>query len=254
MQSEITTVNLSAQPVSYVCPQCQVDNRPSAKYCRKCGIPRIEKEATVEVAVTDQSFEQGGNQFEQYLEPSLDQNADQRLDQGFYQTTDRCCDNNLPTNADLIITPDEQASPKLILSSDLGITSQIATEPCVVSDTTSIFSNIVWETTPQVVPEQAITQRQCASCQTRIRMTDKYCIWCGTKQPASTSLEFKTCSFCLVPIPAKAGYCSLCGITVEANYNQEGTARSINTNEIGSISRDTTEEPVFHYEDDWLRR
>lgn len=40
--------------LAFICPQCQVENRSNAKYCRKCGQPRAHLEKTAEaVAATD---------------------------------------------------------------------------------------------------------------------------------------------------------------------------------------------------------
>jgi hypothetical protein len=285
MQSETTIVNLNAQAAAYVCPECQAESRATAKYCRKCGIARIENsvvaspaeqfapEANFETIKLDYSHVEAIATLSETTtdcnsEPS-DQSNDQSDDQIAEQVTVQIVQSDPVRVPELVVVEDEGFRSKLVLSSDLGITSQIATDPNIVaivagsqsqqsnSPESAIVSNVVLETSLQAVPEKPITQRQCASCQTRIRLSDKFCIWCGTKQPASTSLEFKTCSFCLVPIPTKAAFCSLCGITVEANYNQESAQQNDqqeDPSENSPSQKDTTEEPVFFYEDDWLTK
>lgn len=52
---------------------------------------------------------------------------------------------------------------------------------------------------------------QCISCETSIRALDKFCIWCGEKQPDRTPPQMKRCAECKTQLPVTANFCFVCG-------------------------------------------
>lgn len=52
---------------------------------------------------------------------------------------------------------------------------------------------------------------QCISCETSIRALDKFCIWCGEKQPDRTPPQMKRCAECKTQLPVNANFCFVCG-------------------------------------------
>ncbi len=55
------------------------------------------------------------------------------------------------------------------------------------------------------------TAPQCVSCGTSIRALDKFCIWCGEKQPERSPPQMKRCADCKTQLPVSANFCFVCG-------------------------------------------
>lgn len=51
----------------------------------------------------------------------------------------------------------------------------------------------------------------CVSCATSIRALDKFCIWCGEKQPDRSPPQMKRCAECKTQLPVTANFCFVCG-------------------------------------------
>ncbi|GEM_PF-3306564 len=51
----------------------------------------------------------------------------------------------------------------------------------------------------------------CASCGASIRARDKFCIWCGEKQPSRVPPPMKRCPECRTELPVDANFCYVCG-------------------------------------------
>ena len=56
----------------------------------------------------------------------------------------------------------------------------------------------------------------CPSCGSSVRALDKFCIWCGQKQPERMPMETKRCPDCGTTLPVAANFCFACGHDVEA--------------------------------------
>jgi hypothetical protein len=64
--------------------------------------------------------------------------------------------------------------------------------------------------------EQAPRSRPtCPSCGSNVRSLDKFCIWCGQKQPERMASESKRCPDCGMVLPVAANFCFACGHDVE---------------------------------------
>jgi hypothetical protein len=55
----------------------------------------------------------------------------------------------------------------------------------------------------------------CPSCGSNVRSLDKFCIWCGQKQPERMASESKRCPDCGMVLPVAANFCFACGHDVE---------------------------------------
>jgi hypothetical protein len=51
----------------------------------------------------------------------------------------------------------------------------------------------------------------CPECASYVRALDKFCIWCGAKQPQRIPPEMKKCPKCETQLPARANFCFVCG-------------------------------------------
>jgi len=117
----------------FICPSCQTENRETAKFCRKCGLPRDEAQPET-------------------------------------------------------VAPEPQPVP----------------EPELIAE-------------PEPEPEPAPPRRAvptCPSCGANVRLADKFCIWCGEKQPQRTRVKMKRCPDCRTQLPLKANFCFVCGADV----------------------------------------
>ncbi len=61
----------------------------------------------------------------------------------------------------------------------------------------------------------------CSSCGTTIRAQDKFCIWCGARQPDRAPPEVKHCPACRTQLPLKANYCYVCGADVSPHQRRK---------------------------------
>jgi len=52
---------------------------------------------------------------------------------------------------------------------------------------------------------------QCPECRTMLRATDKFCCWCGARQPERSIPYMKLCLECNALLPGKANFCCVCG-------------------------------------------
>jgi RNA polymerase subunit RPABC4/transcription elongation factor Spt4 len=60
---------------------------------------------------------------------------------------------------------------------------------------------------------------QCPECSTMLRATDKFCCWCGERQPERSIPYMKLCLVCNALLPGKANFCCVCGSSV-TNFNR----------------------------------
>lgn len=113
----------------YICTACQTENRPSAKFCRRCG-----------------------------------------------QTRDIAAPETKPAAS----TAAQKPAPELALS------------------------------TPSEAP-RAAGRPSCPNCRSNIRLSDKFCIWCGARQPQKVKAPIKSCPDCQTQLPMSANFCYVCG-------------------------------------------
>jgi len=161
----------------FICPECQTENRPSAKFCRKCG-----QERPAGVA--------GGGDIPETGDAGVDAagTAERSDDAGLVQA---------PAHAHKEMT--ESAEPGR------------AEEPSAEG------SNVVsFPGGEAVMPEpQAQPQRHggptCPACASNVRLSDKFCIWCGERQPQRARPKMKRCSECRTLLVLSANFCYVCG-------------------------------------------
>jgi hypothetical protein len=70
------------------------------------------------------------------------------------------------------------------------------------------------QTTQPEVAAEAASYPHCPACRTMLRATDKFCCWCGDKQPDRSIPYMKMCLECNALLPEKANFCCVCGAQV----------------------------------------
>lgn len=150
----------------FICPDCQVQNRSDAKFCRKCGRSRVDLERAVVTTPQPEVAEAHT--------PSNGKN-------GEHEATEK--------NEALVTENTEQAAPE---------NNQVVAEP-----------------------KPDFSTPECPSCYTALRVTDKYCCWCGEPQPNRVLPFMKLCLDCNTLLPEKANFCYSCGTDVGYNSRRK---------------------------------
>ena len=195
----------------YICPMCQAENRPTAKFCRKCGSSRpAEPSADVSVAVSattaveEKPGGNGGSETGKFEADASDELVEE-------------------------ITEEEVAAE----ASQAGLIAQDATMRPGSRETesgeqdsanTSSGDKASAGQSPEAADEpaaQVVAPRRggptCQSCGAHIRVLDKFCIWCGERQPERSPVPMKRCSDCRTQLPMTANFCFACGNDVGAH-------------------------------------
>jgi hypothetical protein len=66
----------------------------------------------------------------------------------------------------------------------------------------------------------------CPACGSNVRATDKFCIWCGERQPMRVMPKMKRCSECRAQLPMTANFCYVCGSDVGPHHRRKVRAPS----------------------------
>ena len=148
----------------FICPDCQVQNRSDAKFCRKCGRSRIDLERAV---ITEP-------------EPEVLE-AEAAAGNGKNGEHDAIATNEVPISENKE-QPVEQ---------------------------------------PDLPSQPDFSTPECPSCYTALRVTDKFCCWCGEPQPNRVLPFMKLCLDCNTLLPEKANFCYSCGTDVGYNSRRK---------------------------------
>jgi hypothetical protein len=207
----------------FVCPLCQVENRATAKFCRRCGKTRAELDiitksndstsavtpseidvpaqpqepvpADQEAAAAPLAFVYAGPET-----PIQAQTADQRSpDMG---ASSEPAAQPSGSEADVLTSPaDVLTSEANVLTSEADVQ---AFDADVSTSDDAAPNNFGRQTYVYDSPE-------CPSCHSGLRVTDKFCSWCGESQPNRLYPDLRVCPGCDQRLPYRANYCFSCG-------------------------------------------
>ncbi|HEY9869831.1 MAG TPA: zinc-ribbon domain-containing protein, partial [Candidatus Obscuribacterales bacterium] len=214
----------------FVCPSCQTENRPTAKFCRKCGLPRpaaaesesaeqapaaasaqaqpaapaaqakAEPDATGARAATEPLAVAAGPRAAGNVEPSQ-------------PSTTRGAATLAPgaPEAAPVQEEEEELSEEITEEEVEAEVAKVSQAPVAVSGN----GEPAGESSPAAPAAEAGAAVEsgrrggptCPACGSNVRATDKFCIWCGERQPMRVMPKMKRCSECRAQLPMTANFC-----------------------------------------------
>ncbi len=219
----------------FVCPACQTENRPTAKFCRKCGLRRQVTDGSAVAVATPVERPAGPEQ------TSSTANAEARgTDDGKRAATAAVATSaadpegqtdelgELEDEFGEEIT-EEEVQKELEQKRPGSAESQQGEAGQHVPSSGTDPSQAQESETPQAdqapADGQPVEPRRgghtCPSCGSNVRVTDKFCIWCGERQPQRTVPKMKRCSECRTQLPMTANYCFVCGNDVSLHLRRK---------------------------------
>lgn len=243
----------------YVCRLCHAENKPTAKFCRRCGVarpPDVEVPEPVPTVPDMDSPLIAGKTPPQPDFNAVEAKAPDPVEQSpaAVVVPAEASEAAEEVPADVVDAPIEQAAG---IDTGLGVNAELyqalheEAEHLVVEEITEdelarelaeqrraaaerrareLIEALVIaearkepaEAAGQASPAAGVETRRggptCVSCGTGIRAADKFCIWCGEKQPARNAPETKRCPECRTELPMKASYCFVCGSDVRMHH------------------------------------
>jgi ribosomal protein L40E len=204
----------------FICPLCQVENRATAKFCRRCGKTRAEldlvakgddlnPEATPSNPVAPVA-KQAGEKLEGAEVVSKDSLP--FIYAGPPRLINPVVAEEVPGdsgNEDSQGIEDFPSVPVQTAAADVRPSaadiqgSEADLQPSEAQDLV-VQHNLGGQVQDYVSPE-------CPSCHTGLRVTDKFCSWCGESQPNRLYPDLRVCPGCDQRLPYRANYCFSCG-------------------------------------------
>lgn len=225
----------------FVCPSCQTENRPTAKFCRKCGLPRP-------VAAESEASQRAPGPASSPAQPAAsDAQAKAEPD----ATGGSCAAAEPPAvaagwRASCSAGPSEPSTTRGVATMAFGaapaqeeqeeLTEEITEEEveaevrkaaqATVGESGNGEPAAVAPSAPEEGPGRAAeTGRRggptCPACGSNVRATDKFCIWCGERQPMRVMPKMKRCSECRAQLPMTANFCYVCGSDVGLHHRRK---------------------------------
>lgn len=198
----------------YICRLCHAENKPTAKFCRRCGVARPPEMAAAAISAAGEvesagistapdTLETGNAPAAYALNPSLPSEASPEksaVASPAVEPVAKLAGNSCP---EPVLRPARSVIPKLA--------EQIKDIPDPVSEAEShAFS----KHSASGADSKGDVKRMstiCFSCNTPIRALDKFCIWCGQRQPERHLPPAKKCAECSTHLPLNANFCFVCG-------------------------------------------
>lgn len=190
----------------FTCPVCQAENRHDAKFCRKCGQARagLERASAASRATPERPASQPVVLRNAAVQDAVVQDA---------ELQDAAVQNSPPQG--------EEGQRQAVLRADAP--SENVQRESGQHESLSRESAQSPPVSPEVVsvPEQNalpdFSSPECPTCWTALRVSDKYCSWCGEPQPMRTLPYERACLRCSMLLPQKANFCHACGNEVTVN-------------------------------------
>ena len=216
----------------FVCPACQTENRPTAKFCRKCGLRRQGSDDSA-VAVAPPA-ERAVGQVEMGQSATIAAAGQEAGQPASASAAAAVCETPVAAD-DAAQAESEEDFGEEITEEEV----QKELEGKRAGESTPAEAAQEAPRADQVAPtgapalqgqqdspgEQAEQPRRgghtCPSCGSNVRVTDKFCIWCGERQPQRIIPKMKRCSECRTQLPMTANFCFVCGNDVSLHLRRK---------------------------------
>lgn len=176
----------------FVCPSCRIENRETAKFCRRCGRAR-EDEPSSPADATD---------------------AKPKVAKG-------------KTSSSKAARVDEHKAavkgeaPALEAKKERNMLEQ---QPEATQEGADARGSAIEEPSPpEMTHLMAAGASQCPSCWSAVRASDRFCCWCGQEQPTRLAPYVKVCLECNTHLPERANFCFSCGTDVSHQSRRKVT-------------------------------
>jgi ribosomal protein L40E len=201
----------------FVCPLCQVENRATAKFCRRCGKTRAELDSIVKseirsAGVAAPDIEESTSKQEDRV-PAAAEVEQKELITFVYAGPEPL---RPGASGDAVLETCGQEALQADIR-DPHIQDPDIQDPDIrdpeVQDP-DVRDPDVQDPDVQDISggqEQGYVPPHCFSCHSGLRSTDKFCSWCGEPQPNRLYPYLKVCPGCDQRLPHRANYCFACG-------------------------------------------
>jgi len=211
----------------FVCPACQTENRPTAKFCRKCGLRRqgsdgsavavsppaeraVEQVETAQAATAAQAGQDAGQPASASAAIAVSQTAVAADD-----AAEAECEEDFGEE----IT-EEEVQKELDGKRAAGVAPAEAAQEAPGDDRVAAKEAQGQQDSPGAEQPRR-GGHTCPSCGSNVRVTDKFCIWCGERQPQRIIPKMKRCSECRTQLPMTANFCFVCGNDVSLHLRRK---------------------------------
>lgn len=202
----------------YICRLCHAENKPTAKFCRRCGVARPQEEKSVAVESDAEATQHAAAG-----------NGENKRDEKAGDATPSAAELQMKMQAEHVLGEEHAPEPVEEITEE-EVASELHPPPQLPPPAVSVVEGRADEgQSAAAEPQTEETGAQpasapapeprpapaggtaCASCGAGIRARDKFCIWCGEKQPERVPPPMKRCAECRTHLPMNANFCYVCG-------------------------------------------
>lgn len=183
----------------FVCPSCHIENRETAKFCRRCGRARED-------------------------EPSSPSDANDAKPKGAKGKTSssKAASVDEPKASVRGESPAREAkTPAREAKKEKNKPEE---QPEATREGADAEGSAIEEPSPpEMTHLMAAGASQCPSCWSAVRASDRFCCWCGQEQPTRLAPYVKVCLECNTHLPERANFCFSCGTDVSHQSRRKVT-------------------------------
>ncbi len=193
----------------YICRLCHAENKPTAKFCRRCGVARPQEEHK-DASAVEATLKPVDHQAAPVVE--VTRHSDE-------SPANPCCEtassesrtNGGESRANAAAQAQREERP----SQDKTVAESSEERALAEEIRKKLLAAVEAEPTGMpALSTEPVARRggpPCVSCGTAIRALDKFCIWCGERQPDKPPPQMKRCAECRTHLPVNANFCYVCG-------------------------------------------